>query len=84
MAGMKHLMKFCSGKLCCLLFCTLIYEVNLIFIAGCTFATLPRTIKSIPLVLGEDPHGKTFLYTHDKTVIIRDIEVSRAPAKREY
>lgn len=40
----------------------------------CTFATLPRTTRGVPLVLGEDPQGKNFLYTNDKTVVIRDIE----------
>lgn len=36
-------------------------------------ATLPRTQRGMPLVLGGDPKGKTFLYTNGNSVIIRDI-----------
>ncbi|KFM78476.1 Actin-interacting protein 1, partial [Stegodyphus mimosarum] len=36
-------------------------------------ATLPRTQRGMPLVLGGDPKGKTFLYTNGHSVIIRDI-----------
>ncbi|XP_077544094.1 actin-interacting protein 1 flr [Haemaphysalis longicornis] len=38
-----------------------------------TFATLPRTQRGMPLVLGGDPKGKNFLYTNGNSVIIRDI-----------
>ncbi|RWS10178.1 Actin-interacting protein 1-like protein [Dinothrombium tinctorium] len=38
-----------------------------------TIATLPRTQRGNPLVLGGDPKGKTFLYTNGNSVIIRDI-----------
>ncbi|KAL3274190.1 hypothetical protein HHI36_015607 [Cryptolaemus montrouzieri] len=38
------------------------------------FATLPRTQRGQPLVLGGDPKGKHFLYTNGNSVIIRDIE----------
>ncbi|XP_044758553.1 actin-interacting protein 1 isoform X2 [Coccinella septempunctata] len=38
------------------------------------FATLPRTQRGQPLVLGGDPKGKTFLYTNGNSVIIRNIE----------
>ena len=38
-----------------------------------TLATLPRTQRGMPLVLGGDPKGKTFLYTNGNSVIIRDI-----------
>ena len=38
-----------------------------------TFATLPRTERGRPIVLGADPKGKTFLYTHGNSVIIRDL-----------
>ena len=38
-----------------------------------TFATLPRTERGKPLVLGADPKGKTFLYTNGNSVIIRDL-----------
>ncbi|XP_054721583.1 actin-interacting protein 1-like [Uloborus diversus] len=36
-------------------------------------ATLPRTTRGMPLVLGGDPKGKNFLYTNGNSVIIRDI-----------
>ncbi|RWS30825.1 Actin-interacting protein 1-like protein [Leptotrombidium deliense] len=36
-------------------------------------ATLPRTQRGNPLVLGGDPKGKNFLYTNGNSVIIRDI-----------
>ncbi|XP_045478139.1 actin-interacting protein 1 [Harmonia axyridis] len=38
------------------------------------FATLPRTARGQPLVLGGDPKGKNFLYTNGNSVIIRNIE----------
>ncbi|XP_064465602.1 actin-interacting protein 1-like isoform X1 [Ornithodoros turicata] len=38
-----------------------------------TFATLPRTQRGMPLVLGGDPKGINFLYTNGNSVIIRDI-----------
>ncbi|XP_057373517.1 LOW QUALITY PROTEIN: actin-interacting protein 1-like [Daphnia carinata] len=38
------------------------------------FASLPRTQRGQPLVLGGDPKGKNFLYTHGNSVIIRNIE----------
>ncbi|UYV78877.1 WDR1 [Cordylochernes scorpioides] len=41
---------------------------------GYIFATLPRTQRGTPLVLGGDPKGKNFLYTNGNSVIIRDIE----------
>lgn len=37
------------------------------------FATLPRTERGRPIVLGADPKGKNFLYTHGNSVIIRDL-----------
>lgn len=46
------------------------------FISGTILATLPRTQRGMPLVLGGDPKGKTFLYTNGNSVIIRDINVS--------
>jgi hypothetical protein len=39
------------------------------------FATLPRTQRGQPIVLGGDPKGKNFLYTNGNSVIIRNIEV---------
>lgn len=42
--------------------------------AKCTYATLPRTQRGQPLVLGGDPKGKNFLYTNGNSVIIRNIE----------
>lgn len=38
-----------------------------------TFASLPRTTRGVPIVLGGDPKGKNFLYTNGSSVIIRDI-----------
>lgn len=38
------------------------------------FATLPRTQRGVPLVLGGDPKGKTFLYPNGNSIIIRDID----------
>ncbi|GFT79995.1 actin-interacting protein 1 [Nephila pilipes] len=38
------------------------------------YATLPRTQRGMPLVLGGDPKGKNFLYTNGHSIIIRDIE----------
>lgn len=39
------------------------------------YATLPRTQRGQPIVLGGDPKGKNFLYTNGNSVIIRNIEV---------
>ncbi|XP_058801555.1 actin-interacting protein 1 [Phymastichus coffea] len=44
------------------------YEVKNIF------ATLPRTQRGQPLVLGGDPKGKNFLYANGNSVIIRNID----------
>ncbi|XP_067657965.1 actin-interacting protein 1-like [Haliotis asinina] len=38
------------------------------------FATLPRTERGRPIVLGKDPKGKNFLYCHGTSIYIRDIE----------
>ncbi|XP_046819399.1 actin-interacting protein 1 [Vespa velutina] len=38
------------------------------------FATLPKTQRGQPLVLGGDPKGKNFLYTNGNSVIIRNID----------
>jgi hypothetical protein len=43
------------------------------------YATLPRTARGQPLVLGGDPKGKNFLYTNGNSVIIRNIQVSTLP-----
>lgn len=40
------------------------------------YATLPKTQRGQPLVLGGDPKGKNFLYTNGNSVIIRNIAVS--------
>ncbi len=37
------------------------------------FATLPRTERGRPIVLGPDPKGQNFLYTHGNSVIIRNL-----------
>ncbi|XP_034656301.1 actin-interacting protein 1 [Drosophila subobscura] len=38
------------------------------------YATLPRTQRGQPIVLGADPKGKNFLYANGNSVIIRNIE----------
>lgn len=38
------------------------------------YASLPRTQRGQPIVLGGDPKGKTFLYTNNNSVIIRNID----------
>lgn len=38
------------------------------------YATLPRTQRGTPIVLGGDPKGKNFLYTNGNSVIIRNID----------
>ncbi|XP_045607289.1 actin-interacting protein 1 isoform X2 [Procambarus clarkii] len=38
------------------------------------WASLPRTQRGQPIVLGVDPKGKKLLYGHGNSVIIRDIE----------
>ncbi|OXA52969.1 actin-interacting protein 1 [Folsomia candida] len=38
------------------------------------FATLPRTQRGNPIVLGGDPKGKNFLYANGNSVVIRNIE----------
>lgn len=42
-------------------------------IPRCVFASLPRTTRGVPIVLGGDPKGKNFLYTNNNSVFIRDI-----------
>lgn len=37
------------------------------------FATLPRTERGRPIVLGADPKGVNFLYCHGNSVIIREL-----------
>ncbi|ODM88027.1 Actin-interacting protein 1 [Orchesella cincta] len=39
-----------------------------------TLATLPRTQRGAPIVLGGDPKGKNFLYCNGNSVIIRNID----------
>lgn len=38
------------------------------------YATLPRTQRGQPIVLGSDPKGKNFLYCNGNSVIIRNID----------
>ncbi|XP_055378325.1 actin-interacting protein 1 [Condylostylus longicornis] len=38
------------------------------------FASLPRTQRGQPIVLGTDPKGKNFLYANGNSVIIRNID----------
>ena len=40
------------------------------------YASLPRTTRGQPIVLGADPKGKTILYTNGNSVFIRNLEVS--------
>jgi len=44
------------------------------FTSKSLFASLPKTQRGQPIVLGADPKGKNFLYTHGNSVIIRNIE----------
>nr|CAD7446755.1 unnamed protein product [Timema bartmani] len=44
------------------------------FVKEYIYATLPRTQRGQPIVLGGDPKGKNFLYTNGNSVIIRNIE----------
>ncbi|EFA08118.1 actin-interacting protein 1 [Tribolium castaneum] len=44
------------------------------FASKSIYATLPRTQRGQPLVLGGDPKGKNFLYTNGNSVIIRNIQ----------
>jgi len=48
----------------------------LLLLAVNSYATLPRTTRGMPIVLGGDPKGKNFLYVNGNSVIIRDIAVS--------
>lgn len=44
------------------------------YLSKSIYATLPRTQRGQPLVLGGDPKGKNFLYTNGNSVIIRNID----------
>ena len=46
------------------------------------YASLPRTNRGQPIVLGGDPKGKNFLYTNGNSVIIRNIDVSSSKCQR--
>ncbi|CAF1114952.1 unnamed protein product [Didymodactylos carnosus] len=46
---------------------------NIVFLVS-VFASLPRTTRGQPIVLGSDPKGKTFLYTNGNSVFIRNID----------
>lgn len=48
----------------------------LIFFLEFVYASLPRTSRGQPIVLGGDPKGKNFLYCNGNSVIIRNIDVS--------
>jgi hypothetical protein len=47
----------------------------LCFLKEHTFAALPRTQRGRRLCIKGDPKGKYMLYSHNKGVIIRDVEV---------
>lgn len=53
--------------------CSLISQI--LFLEN-IYATLPRTQRGQPIVLGGDPKGKNFLYCNGNSVIIRNIDVS--------
>jgi len=55
--------------------CFLILNIKTYSIVASVFASLPRTVRGQPIVLGPDPKGKTFLYTNGNSVFIRNIEV---------
>lgn len=42
-----------------------------------TFASLPRTVRGLPLVISGDPTNTKFIYCNGNNVYIRDIAVSR-------
>lgn len=66
----KIFLRFCLTALilkCCDFF---------LLILGNTLASLPRTQRGNPIVLGGDPKGKNFLYCNNNSVIIRNIDVS--------
>lgn len=50
--------------------------MNIILLSEFIYATLPRTQRGQPIVLGGDPKGINFLYANGNSVIIRNIEVS--------
>lgn len=56
------------------LFC-FVFHIFHLFLEN-IYATLPRTQRGQPIVLGGDPKGKNFLYCNGNSVIIRNIEVS--------
>lgn len=47
-----------------------------VLLAGCVFASMPRTARGQFTVLGGDPKGENFLYANGNNVFIRDINVS--------
>jgi WD40 repeat protein len=44
-------------------------------IAECTFASLPRTTRGLPVMLSASPDGTKFLYCSGNSVFIRDANV---------
>lgn len=50
-------------------------NTNLVLFLEYIYATLPRTQRGQPIVLGGDPKGKNFLYCNGNSVIIRNIDV---------
>lgn len=60
------------------------FVMSLISISESVFASLPRTTRGTPIVLGGDPKGKNFLYTNNNSVIIRDISVSFFYVRRVF
>lgn len=54
-----------------------------LFFVESVFASLPQMERGVAKVIGGDPKCNNFLYTNGKSVIIRNIEVSLHPLKRQ-
>lgn len=80
----KRTTLYCGRTLGKVIFrCFFLYLTSTIFFFSLSFlfieniyATLPRTQRGQPIVLGSDPKGKNFLYCNGNSVIIRNIDVS--------
>lgn len=47
-----------------------------VLLAGCVFASMPKTARGQFTVLGGDPKGENVLYANGNNIFIRDINVS--------
>lgn len=59
------------------------YIEGFLFFVESVFASLPQMERGVAKVIGGDPKCNNFLYTNGKSVIIRNIEVSLHPLKRQ-